>query len=200
MSDITEQKQNLRKIFKAQRAELKQDEVQTKSLAINQNFINHLLSKIYLKNSDKIFSLYLSSYKEVTTDFIAQYFYQNQINFTYPKIIKKDQPLDFVLAQKNQALVPNQIFPKILEPQDGARVYPNFIILPLLAFDSSNSRLGMGGGFFDRTIELLKKQNPKIITIGLAYDFQRLDGHLPIDDTDQKLDFIVTENNIFAAS
>lgn len=200
MDCLTAEKQKLRKVLKAKRMALSADEVFSRSQQISKNLIENLLPKIYTKNSDKIFSLYLPASNEVSTGKIAKYFHQNQISYAFPKIVNVNSPLDFVLAQENQALVANELFPKILEPQDGTRVNPDFIILPLVAFDALNSRLGMGGGFFDRTIEFLKKQNPKIIVIGLAYDFQRLDDTLPIDDTDQKLDFIVTETAIFAAS
>ncbi len=200
MISVFEQKQNLRKIFKEKRSTLSQQEIADKSKQVNQNFIDNLLEKIYPKNSQKIFSLYFSSYGEVSTDLIAQHFYQNQIRFSYPKIVQKNHHLDFVLAKHNQGLEPNIFFPKILEPQNGVKVLPNLVILPLLAFDANLSRLGMGGGFFDRTIEFLKKQNSEIITIALAYDFQRLETLLPIDNTDQKLDFIATKTKIFSAS
>lgn len=200
MISVFEQKQNLRKIFKEKRSALSQQEIAEKSKQINQNFITNLLGKIYPKDSQKIFSLYSSSYGEVSTNLIAQHFQQNQIKFSYPKIVQKNHHLDFVLAKQNQALEPNIFFPKILEPQNGVKVLPNLVILPLLAFDANLSRLGMGGGFFDRTIEFLKKQNSEIITIALAYDFQRLEETLPIENTDQKLDFIATETKIFSAS
>ncbi len=197
-------KSKLRKIFKERRAALTEQEVAERSLQINQNFITNLLPEIYpgnsSKNSNKIFSLYLPSYNEVSTDLIAEYFRKNQIRFSYPQIIQKDQPLDFVLAQENQALAPNKFFPKILEPIVGKKVFPDFIILPLLAFDADLSRLGMGGGFFDRTLEFLKKQNSEIITIALAYEFQRAGEIMPIENTDQRLDFVVTEKIIFSAS
>ncbi len=200
MLDIIQQKQALRKIFKERRASLTKEEALLRSQQINKNFIDNLLPKIYQINSKKVFSLYLASYKEVSTEVITQYFYQNNISFSYPKIVAQNHQLDFVLAQQNQAFVANKFFTKIIEPQDGIIVFPNIIILPLLAFDADLSRLGMGGGFFDRTIEFLKNRNSEIITIGLAYEFQRSERPLPIDNTDQKLDFIVTEKSIFSAS
>ncbi|NBV06811.1 MAG: 5-formyltetrahydrofolate cyclo-ligase [Proteobacteria bacterium] len=200
MPNIFEQKQNLRNAFKAIRSNLTKEEVSKKSEQINQNFITNFLPKIYFRKSEKIFSLYLSSNNEVSTDLIAQYLQKNNIKFSYPKIVKKNHQLDFILAAKNQALEPSKFFSNILEPQDGEKVFPDFIILPLLAFDLDLSRLGMGGGFFDRTIEFIKQKNSSLTTIGLAYDFQRAENKLPFEKTDQKLDFIVTETNIFSAS
>ena len=108
--------------------------------------------------------------------------------------------VEFILAEKNLHFAANQFYPKILEPVNGKKTLPDFLILPLLAFDDDLSRLGMGGGFFDRTIEKLKIEKPNLITIGLAYDFQRAGATLPTENTDQKLDFVVTEKNIFARS
>ena len=48
----------------------------------------------------------------------------------------------------------------------------------------------MGGGFYDRYIKKIKKTK-KIITIGLAYSFQKV-NEVPINKYDSKLDFIVT--------
>ena len=66
--------------------------------------------------------------------------------------------------------------------------------LPLVAFDRNLYRLGYGGGYYDRLIESLKKKK-KIITIGLAFDFQEFNS-LPISKYDQKLDYIVTNKKI----
>ena len=82
-------------------------------------------------------------------------------------------------------------------------VIPNVIIVPLIAFDSRLSRIGMGLGFYDRTIDFLKTKQKliditkkKMIFVGLAYDFQKFEGDLEISDTDQSLDFIVSEKDI----
>lgn len=193
------EKSKLREIFKQKRSSLSREEVVKKSQQINQNFIENLLPKIYQKDSNKIFSLYISSGNEVTTNLIAEHFKKNKIKFSYPKISKKNHPLEFILADKNQQFAPNNFFP-ILEPISGEKILPDFLILPLLAFDADLSRLGMGGGFFDRTIQNLKTHKSKIITIAIAYDVQRLRENLPVEKTDQRLDFIVTEKNIFSAS
>lgn len=198
--EISKQKAELRKYFKSLRDELSEAQVQEKSQQINYNFIHNILPKLHQKNSEKKFSLYFATGNEVTTDLISQHFDQEKIIFSYPKIKEKNQPLEFILKASNQHLAPNKFFPKILEPQSGTIILPDIIILPLLAFDDHLARLGMGGGFFDRTIELLKKQNSKIITVGLAYDYQRAENTLPTEKTDQRLDFIVTEKTIFSAN
>ncbi|MDX2083366.1 MAG: 5-formyltetrahydrofolate cyclo-ligase [Rickettsiales bacterium] len=197
---ITEAKKILRKTFREKRAQLNDEEVKIRSNQINLNFLDNLLPKIYQKNSKKIFSLYQAMSGEVDCQNIANFFEANSILFSFPKIIDENLELIFIQAKPKQELEPNKFFPKILEISAGEKIFPDFLIIPLLAFDKNLNRLGMGKGFFDRTINFLKKRNLKIITIGLAYDFQRYDDILPCDKTDQRLDFIVTEKNIFSAN
>jgi len=190
-------KQALRKIFRNRREALSTKEVLDRSEKINQNFLANLLPKIYAKNDDKIFSLYLDSNNEVSTKIIADFFQKNQIKFSYPKIIAKNQALEFIACDHETSLFASEFYPNIFEPKNGKKVLPDFLIIPLVAFDLNLSRIGMGGGFFDRTIEFLKKQKSQIVTIGLAFDFQESKELLPLENTDCGLDFIVTEKNIF---
>lgn len=73
------------------------------------------------------------------------------------------------------------------------------VLLPLVAFDINGERLGMGGGFYDRTFEFLKRsglQKPRLI--GLAHDFQQVDA-IPTEDWDVPLSAIVTNKGIIKA-
>ena len=78
----------------------------------------------------------------------------------------------------------------IPEPISDKILYPSILIVPLVAFDKNLNRIGYGGGFYDRYIKKQKKSK-KIITIGLAYPFQRV-KKIPIDKYDIRLDFILT--------
>lgn len=80
-------------------------------------------------------------------------------------------------------------------PSESAEVLvPNVLIVPLAGFDRRGNRLGYGGGFYDRTLESLRKSGP-VTALGLAFDCQRLD-HIPAEPLDQPLDMIVTESGI----
>ncbi|WP_300032193.1 5-formyltetrahydrofolate cyclo-ligase [uncultured Roseobacter sp.] len=89
-----------------------------------------------------------------------------------------------------------------LEPRAfGARVpvrpvffEPEIVIVPLVAFDASGGRLGYGGGFYDRTLELLRSRRATL-AVGFAYEAQQADT-LPLEPTDQPLDLIVTEKRV----
>ena len=70
-------------------------------------------------------------------------------------------------------------------------VIPDVVLTPLLAFDHAGERLGQGGGYYDRTLEALRKEG-SVLAMGIAYAAQRVD-RLPHSVHDQRLDWIVTE-------
>lgn len=71
---------------------------------------------------------------------------------------------------------------------------PEILIVPLVAFDATGGRLGYGGGFYDRTLALLRARRPTL-AIGFAFDAQEADD-LPLEPTDQPLDMLVTERRV----
>ncbi len=79
-------------------------------------------------------------------------------------------------------------------PVKGVWVTPQVLIVPLVAFTPQAMRLGYGGGFYDRTLEGLRAQGP-VTAIGYAYSAQ-LAETLPLEDTDQPLDMVVTEQGV----
>ena len=70
-------------------------------------------------------------------------------------------------------------------------VYPDLLLVPIVAFDKKFNRIGYGGGYYDRYIKKIKK-NKKVISIGLAYSFQKVQKILA-NKYDVKLDYVVTE-------
>ena len=65
------------------------------------------------------------------------------------------------------------------------------ILMPLVGFDSQGNRLGMGGGFYDRTLARLDKLACPPLLIGVAHDCQQADA-LPVMEWDVPLNAIVT--------
>jgi 5-formyltetrahydrofolate cyclo-ligase len=79
----------------------------------------------------------------------------------------------------------------IAEPlADKPVVDPDVVLVPLLAFDVRGYRLGYGGGFYDRTLQRLRKLKP-VVAVGLAYDEQKVDV-VPAESYDQRLDWVLT--------
>lgn len=85
----------------------------------------------------------------------------------------------------------------IPEPTTGAWVCPDTMVVPLLAYNSTQHRLGYGGGFYDRTLAALrhKQHKAKIIAIGFAFS-QQYQADMPTTAWDQKLDIIITETGV----
>ncbi len=73
-----------------------------------------------------------------------------------------------------------------------AAVVPSVLIVPLLAFDGSGHRLGYGGGYYDRTLAGLRASGGPVTAVGYGFAAQEV-AAVPHGDTDQRLDWIVTE-------
>ena len=84
----------------------------------------------------------------------------------------------------------------MLEPTNLKKpLIPNILLIPLLAFDTNKNRLGYGKGFYDKFLNKYLKKNKDILTIGIAFSFQKY-NKLPTSKYDVKLDYILTENGL----
>ena len=118
-------------------------------------------------------------------------FEQNRFNISLP-VIKKNFQMDFYKWSFSDPLLINKY--GIPEPEAKNIVYPDIILIPLVAFDENLNRLGYGGGYYDRFIEKYSKKK-NIMKIGLALSVQKIDK-VPINMNDQKLNYIVTNKYI----
>ena len=109
-----------------------------------------------------------------------------------PVIMGAGQPLKFRTWDPDCVMIKGDF--GALIPETGDWMEPEILIVPLVAFDRKGGRLGYGGGFYDRTLEMLRAKRPTL-AIGFAYAQQEADG-LPLEPTDQPLDLIVTQNGI----
>ena len=80
--------------------------------------------------------------------------------------------------------------------EDKKALDPELILVPLLAYDRFHNRLGYGKGYYDRFLEEYIGRNKNILTIGLAFSFQKY-KKIPVSKFDIKLDYILTEKGIF---
>ena len=107
-----------------------------------------------------------------------------------PVVVAKKSPLHFREWREGDALVVHPF--GMHEPGPHARtVTPDVLLIPLLAFDAQGTRLGYGGGFYDRTLASLAAKR----AIGIAYAGQEV-AELPCHDHDHPLDSVVTENGV----
>ena len=157
----------------------------SKNLEINFNNIFKILNKS--KTSGKIIGGYYPYNYEVNTLEILEKLEKLNYQISLPKIKKKSQ-MDFFKWSVKDLLSINKY--GIPEPITDKIIYPNILLVPLVAFDKHLNRVGYGGGFYDRYLERVKKIK-NIMTIGLAYSFQKV-PKIPVNKHDIKLDFIVT--------
>ena len=107
-----------------------------------------------------------------------------------PVVVRKGEPLLFRRWAPGDAVAPGAL--GIPEPDAAApEVRPDLLLVPLLAFDRAGYRLGYGGGFYDRTLERLRRGGP-VTAAGVGYAGQEV-AAVPRDAYDQPLDWIVTE-------
>jgi 5-formyltetrahydrofolate cyclo-ligase len=106
--------------------------------------------------------------------------------------------LCFVSYRPGVAMIRNRF--GIPEPAGSGRRPPSgldVVLVPLVGFDGSGHRLGMGGGYYDRTFRFLLNRHcwrrPHLI--GLAYEFQRVPA-LPQRPWDVPLEMVVTEDRV----
>ena len=160
-----------------------------KNIQISFNQIIKILKKE--KISKKIIGGYYPVNFEIDDLKLLEKFEKKNFNISLP-IVKKNFKMDFYQWSFSDPLKINKY--GIPEPEKKKIVYPDVLLIPLVAFDKNLNRLGYGGGYYDRLIEELSKKK-KFIKIGLAFSIQKIDK-VPINVYDQKLDYIVTNKYI----
>ncbi len=196
--NIQNTKSDLRKKFKKIRSELSEIEVENESNLICENFIDNLLPEILSKFSSPIFSIYIDANNEVQTSKIINHFRKNNITFCFPKINEDNINIDYVKFDKSLKFKNHTIYKNLQEPISENFTTPNILITPLVAFDDSKNRIGMGKGFFDRSISKLKSQSVQICTISLGYTSQHSKLLIPREKHDQSIDHIVSKDYILS--
>ena len=161
----------------------------TRNLILNFRFILEILKKN--KKIGRVIGGYYPYNHEIDSIKILEQFEKLNYQVSLPKIKKKSQ-MDFFQWSTKEPLSINKY--GIPEPISNKIILPNILLVPLVAFDKNLNRIGYGGGFYDRYLKKIKK-NKKIITIGLAYSFQKV-KKVPVKKHDFKLDYILTEKGI----
>lgn len=194
MSDNFSQRQQLRKLIRQRRQQL--------SPAQQQQAANDLVSQALalpaLNNSQHI-ALYLANDSELDTFPLIQALWQQGKQLYLPVLHPFAAGyLLFVRYDKDTLLYPNRF--GIPEPLVQChRLLPvnqlDIIFTPLVAFDLHGNRLGMGGGFYDRTLSQLQG-NSQCQVIGLAHNCQLVDA-VPTDSWDVPLQKIITPEHCF---
>ena len=170
------------KVFKIRK------KISKKNCKINFNKVFYLVKKSNLKNS---IGGYFPVNYEIDDLEILKEFKKKNYQISLP-VIKKNFDMDFYKWSYREPLKINKY--GIPEPESKFLVYPDIILVPIVAFDNNLNRLGYGAGYYDRLISKFNKKK-KLLKIGLALSAQKIDN-IPTNKYDKKLDYIVTEKYI----
>lgn len=195
-SEIKSQKAALREKIKTQKASLSPTYLQEASRAIVDQVI---AMPAFLKA--KVVFCYVSMSGEVSTRILIQETLKAGKMVVIPtitrdargrKIMKVSELLDF-----DQDLTPGEL--GILEPKpESIRIIDpmmvDFALIPGLAFDALNNRLGYGAGYYDGFIPTLRKNCP---LVAVAFDFQIV-KKVPTEETDLPVSMVITDKAPFA--
>jgi len=167
-----------------------------KYFEIKPSFFNpliRLIKKKYKKKYVHLSSYYPASF-EVNTLKLLETSIINKLKILLP-VLMENNAMHFHEWEKNNVLQINHF--GMLEPALlSSHIVPDIMLVPLLAYDKQNNRLGYGGGFYDRYLNKYLKIHNNILTIGIAFSFQK-HHKLPVSNNDIKLNYILTEKGIF---
>ncbi len=152
-----------------------------------------LIKKNYFKKTINI-SIYYPASFEANILKIFETAIINKLKILLP-VLKTNNKMCFQEWERNNVLQINKF--GMLEPPTLSKdIVPEIMLVPLLAYDNQNNRLGYGGGFYDQYLNKYLKTKNKILTIGIAFSFQK-HHNLPVSTNDVKLNYILTEKGIF---
>ncbi|MCZ2721544.1 5-formyltetrahydrofolate cyclo-ligase [Marinomonas sp. 15G1-11] len=181
---------DLRKHLRAERKALPASQQQAAAVALSTQLQTSPWLKQHLAThpADQVHvALYLSNDGEISPDVFCQYLWSLGVQVYLP-IIDGETLLFGLYTPETQWQQNRFAIDEPLDPNPLTAEQLHLVCLPLVGFDKSGGRLGMGGGFYDKTFAHKAKHTA---LIGLAHDCQQV-NRLPIESWDVPLDGIVT--------
>lgn len=187
---LQQHKRLLRRTMRATRRNLSRTEQQQAARSLKQK-LNQNPSFKYARR----IALYLANDGEVDTQLAIEQAWKNGQQVYLPVLdpLRKGF-LWFVEYKANSQMRNNRFGIAEPDPRFNPRIHPRFLQalgLPLVAFDSNGNRLGMGGGFYDRSFEFCRQEGIKPKLFGLAHACQQVES-LPVESWDIQLKTIIS--------
>jgi len=190
---------DIRQLKRSHRRALSETEQQLHSKAICQ--ISESLNAY--RNSQNI-AFYIANDGEIDPHLLMEHSRHLGKNIYLPVLSPQENSLYFAPFEADSQLVLNRF--NIPEPACDPSAWKTaeqleLLFLPLVAFDIHGNRMGMGGGFYDRTLAFLQQENlsKKPVLAGLAHELQRVE-QLLAQNWDIPLDYIITEKQLYRTS
>ncbi len=188
---------NIRKEMRLKRRELSKRQQLIAAEQLNMQLIQHHSFK-----HSKNIACYLATEGELSLIPFIHACWRHNKNVFLPVLQKSNQhSLWFVPFTEKSTLIPNRY--GILEPEHTKKqrntkiIMLDSIFLPLVAFDLLGNRIGMGAGYYDRTLNILKTRQhwlkPRLI--GVGYAFQQVKA-IKTNEWDVAMHFISTDKAI----
>lgn len=194
---MSQDKTQLRRVLRNRRRALADQEQCSHRTALAQRFIRCRFLLRYQR-----IAIYLSNDGELDPSLLAARAWDTGKKLFLP-VLRGDskQALWFAAYHSGDQLLRNRF--GIYEPKltSHAPVPPwsiDLMLLPLVGFDTKGNRLGMGGGFYDRTLAYLNQRSVwrKPMLLGVAHECQKL-TNIEVQSWDVPLDGIITEQNFY---
>jgi 5-formyltetrahydrofolate cyclo-ligase len=182
----TTAKERLRRTLLDMRRSLAFEEVYAASAKAQQR----LLSSGPFRSASRL-SLYASSRNEVLTDDVFRKAAEDGKEVYYPRVVRGSSAhIEFFKVGRLDDLSPGSydIKEPVTAPGGVSAASFDLVVVPGVAFDLAGARLGYGKGYFDRALKGVGCQ-----IVALAYDFQVLEGPIPVEPHDVRVSAIVTE-------
>jgi len=164
----------------------------------------HVLSGHQIWNRSRRLAAYCACDGEIDPRPLVERAWQQGRQVFLPVVNRLNHKLDFYRWDENTSLIRNRY--GIEEPCTGAASYKaapwtlDLVLMPLTGFDAACRRLGMGGGFYDRTFADtqtgMARRKPWLV--GMAHACQRVE-RVPTDDHDLSLSLVATDAGCWSA-
>ena len=184
---------SIRSRIQTQRATLTKDQ----QSILSKKICHEILNSAALNNAKHI-AIYLPVRGEADPTYLQEFNELSNKSFYLPILSKTNKNhLEFALYNSQTPMKLNRFNipePDVAEEElltDPKKL--DAVIMPMVAIDRCGNRIGMGGGFYDRTFEFRKTENCKPTLIAFAYDFQLIEEQVP-QAWDVPSDFIALES------
>ena len=190
---ITAEKVGLRELLKGRRDEVRDAAARAAAVAAYAGDVLGLAPAQRSEAPGPVVSFYMPIGSELDPRPLFRALAERGARGVLPVIEKRGEPLVFRAYREGDELEEKRW--GIREPLASQPVRePDILLLPMLAFDDAGWRLGYGGGFYDRTLRMLRAKKA-VVAIGLAYDEQRLENVVHAD-YDEPLDCVLTPSGL----
>lgn len=189
-------KSELRKSLRQRRAAIGRAERRRAGVSLTRNALRHGLLSRYQR-----IGIYLAHGAEISTlPLINRALMLKRACYLPMLSFGRGRMLWFNRLQAGQTWVANRFgIPENTTTQQLHARQLDLLFMPLVGFDDSGNRIGMGGGFYDTALAYLRRRQVwrKPFLVGVAFECQRINGELPHDPWDVPLDAVLTERGLY---